>query len=175
MTQKQLEKIENNEEFQSIIKDLISNEKVLEMKEYRQHYETNCYEHCYLASYYCYKICKIFGLDYTSAARGAMLHDMFLYDWRTKINREGLHAFTHGKSSLENAKKEFELNKIEENMILRHMWPVTPVPPKYLESFILTIIDKHCALEEFREHLSTKKVFKYAYIMFGALFLKKIG
>ena len=175
MTKNLEEKIQKNKEFQSIIKDLIENDTVLEMKKYRQHYETDCFEHCYVASYYCYKICKKLKLDYKSAARGAMLHDLFLYDWREKSDRKGLHAYTHGKCAMENALKLYDLNDIEKNMILRHMWPVTVVPPKYLEGFILTIVDKHCAIEEFNEHMSKKKLFKYAYILFTALFLKKIG
>lgn len=175
MTEELQEKIQNDEEFQSIIKELIQNETVLEMKKYRQHYETDCFDHCYRASYYCYRICKKFKLDYKSAARGAMLHDLFLYDWREKSDRKGLHAYTHGRCALENANKLFELNEIEQNMILRHMWPVTVVPPKYIEGFILTIVDKHCAMEEFSEHLSKNKVLKYAYVFLAAIFFKKIG
>ena len=54
---------DENTEFQSIIKELINNETVQEMKKYRQHYETSCYEHCYIAAYYCYLICKKHDLD----------------------------------------------------------------------------------------------------------------
>lgn len=175
MTEELQEIILNDEEFQSIVKELIQNETVLEMKKYRQHYETDCFEHCYRASYYCYRICKKLKLDYKSAARGAMLHDLFLYDWREKSDRKGLHAYTHGRCALENANKLFELNEKEQNMILRHMWPVTVMPPKYIEGFILTLVDKHCAMEEFAEHLSKNKALKYAYVFLAALFFKKIG
>lgn len=77
-----------DKEFQEIIKELISNETVQEMKKYRQHYETSCFEHCYMAAYYCYLICKKYHLDYVSATRAAMLHDLFLYDWRVRQNRQ---------------------------------------------------------------------------------------
>ena len=36
----------NNKEFASIIEELICNKTVQEMKNYRQHYETTCFEHC---------------------------------------------------------------------------------------------------------------------------------
>ena len=49
-------KISEDSEFQNIIQDLIRNKTVQEMKNYRQHFNTSCYEHCYVASYYCYKI-----------------------------------------------------------------------------------------------------------------------
>ena len=43
----------SNKEFLNIIKDIISNETVQEMKNFRQHYETTCFDHCYMVSYYC--------------------------------------------------------------------------------------------------------------------------
>ena len=35
----------DDSEFMSIIKSIIDNETVLEMKKYKQHYNTDCYEH----------------------------------------------------------------------------------------------------------------------------------
>ena len=40
----------HNDEFQEIIKPLITNETVLQMKNFRQHYETTCFDHCYTAA-----------------------------------------------------------------------------------------------------------------------------
>lgn len=177
MNKKLENKIAESTEFQNIIKNLIENKTVQEMKLYRQHFSTNCFEHCYVASYYCYKICKLFKLDYTSAARGAMLHDLFLYDWREKGNRCGFHAFTHGKTAYENASKIFELNKIEKDMIIKHMWPVTFRFPRYLETLILTFVDKYCAIQESFEDLfedfSIRKMFKYSYVFLALIIFKK--
>lgn len=50
-------------EFYSIVKDLLANEKVQEMKLYRQHYDTSTFEHCFHVAYVSYKICKKLGLD----------------------------------------------------------------------------------------------------------------
>ena len=49
-------------EFQNIINELITNPTVQEMKKYRQHYETTCFDHCYMAAYYCFLICKKYHL-----------------------------------------------------------------------------------------------------------------
>lgn len=170
-------KINNNFEFQEIVIDLIQNDTVRQMQNYRQHFSTSCYDHCYLASYYCYKICKFLKLDYKSAARGAMLHDLFLYDWREKNNHSGLHAFTHGKVAYENASKIFELNKIEKDMIIKHMWPVTISFPRYFESYILTFVDKYCAIHESFEDLfkdfSIRKALKYSYVMLSLIIFKR--
>lgn len=162
-------------EFTKIIEDMINNKEVQKMKDIPQHYTTNTFDHCYHASYYCYKICKKLHLDYVSAARAAMVHDMFLYNWRepkSKTGRKGLHAFTHPRASLENASKEFEFNEKEKDIILKHMWPVTPIPPKYAEGFILTLVDKYCATAEGLSYFSKKKVWRYAYLLMAAFFIK---
>ena len=176
MTQQLKENMENNIEFQNIISELIKNDTVQQMKNFRQHYNTSCYEHCYVASYYCYLICKKYNLDYISATRAAMLHDLFLYDWRIKNNRKGLHAFTHGKLACENACKLFDLNNKEKDIIIKHMWPVTIIFPKSIEGFVLTFVDKYCALSEsfsvIRSRLINKKAFRFAYLFLSLLFIK---
>lgn len=144
-------------EFESIVNDIINNKTVLEMKNYKQHFHTDCFTHCYNVSYNCYKIAKRFNLDYVSIARAGMLHDLFLYDWRVKSDRKGLHAFTHGKCACNNASELFSLNNKEKDMIIKHMWPLTIVPPKSVEGFILTIVDKYCATEEIFNHLFKEK------------------
>ena len=156
------DKIKDINEFNEILADIKNNETVLQMKKYRQHFDTTCYEHCLEVSYYCYKICKKLHLDYKSATRAAMLHDLFLYDWRKPNPYGGLHAFTHGKVAYENASKIFDLNDKEKDMITKHMWPVTLSLPKYPETFILTAVDKYCALEEsiydFKYNFSLKHI-----------------
>ena len=80
-------------EFEQIIEDIINNQTVQKMKNYNQHYDTSCYEHCKNVAYISYKICKKLKLDYKSAARAGMLHDLFLYDWRKRQDgRKGLHS-----------------------------------------------------------------------------------
>ncbi len=167
----------DNKEFLSIVDELINNETVQEMKKYRQHYETSCFTHCYMVSYYCYLICKKYNLDYVSATKAAMLHDLFLYDWRVRQpGRKGLHAFTHGKLACENASKLFDLSQKEKDMIITHMWPVTMKFPTCIEGFILTFVDKYCAtsetLEVLKSRLLMKKTLRYAYVFFSFIMIK---
>lgn len=167
----------NIREFEDIISNLVNNDTVLKMKNYKQHYETSCFEHCKMVSYYCYLICKKYNLDYISVARAGMLHDLFLYDWRVRENgRKGLHAFTHPKTALENSKKLFNLNEKECDIILKHMWPVTFFSfPKYKESFIITLVDKYCAIQEsIKAYKSRKKLqvaYRYAYVFLSMFIL----
>ena len=167
----------DNQEFSNIIEELVTNKTEQEMKKYRQHYETTCFDHCYMVSYYCYLICKKYNLDYVSVARAAMLHDLFLYDWRVRQpDRKGLHAFTHGKTACENASKLFDLTQKEKDMIVTHMWPVTMKFPTSMEGFILTFVDKYCATSETFEVIKSKmfmkKVFRYAYVFFSLLMIR---
>lgn len=161
------EKIKQDKEFMEIVGPLLENETVLEMKKYRQHYETSCYDHCLQASYYCYKICKKFNLRYEEAAKATMVHDLFLYDWRKRQpDRKGLHAFTHPRTSYENACKIMDLTKLQKDIILKHMWPLTLKLPLHRESYILTLVDKYCALSEsYHEirsrHIKKKEAKKY--------------
>ena len=169
MKPKIIEKIEQDLEFKEIIRELVENDTVQKMKLYRQHYDTSCFDHCYMVSYYCYKLCKFFRLDYKSAARAGMLHDLFLYDWREPSNTHKWHAFSHGRVACKNAEEIFELNDIEKDIIINHMWPVTPKLPKYKESWMITLVDKYCALKEskegFQKQIVKTKMFRYAMIL----------
>lgn len=132
-------------EFYNCVGDLISNPTLLKLDNFTQHINTSRLQHSINVAYYSYLACKFFGLDYKSAARAGLLHDFYLYDWRLKKQPEGYHAKAHPIIAIRNAKKITTLNKIEENSILRHMWPLTLIPPKYPESIIVSIIDKYCA------------------------------
>ena len=165
-------------EFNNIIKDISNNETVQMMKDFNHHCDVTCYEHCKHVAFANYILCKKLKLDYISAARAGMLHDLFLYNWRGSRRRlEGLHAFVHPKIALQNAEKEFVLNDKEKDIILKHMWPVTFFRfPKYKESFVLTFVDKRCALNEaafqLRKKFSNKKILRFAYLFFGLFILK---
>lgn len=143
-------KDEETKEFYNIIKDLIDDDYVIQMQNFAHHYSTTCYQHCLNVSYYNYLLCRKLGLDKRAGARGGMLHDLFLYNWRNTKRQKGefYHAFSHGRIALLNAKSRFELNKYEENMIVSHMFPLSYDLPRYRESFVLTIVDKYCAVLE---------------------------
>lgn len=136
------------EKFLEIINDILANKSIQNLKLYKHHYAYTRLEHCLSVSYYTYVICNFLHLDYKSAARAALLHDLFFYDCEDKISRPKNHIKNHPKIALENANKLFNLNKKEQDIILKHMWPLTFSPPKYLESFIVTIVDKYCAFRE---------------------------
>ena len=81
--------------------------------------------------------------------RGALLHDYFLYDWHDKnhVQLYRLHGFHHPATALKRAKEDYNINEIEQNIILRHMFPLNITLPKYKESWIVSLMDKKCSFK----------------------------
>lgn len=134
------EAMDNNYEYNSLVRDILDN-KCFQKLEYYPHHNTNRLEHSKRVSYLSYKICKALGLDFVCATRGALLHDFFLdsYDNNGKANL----LVNHPSIALQNAKKYFEINAKEANIIESHMFPVNMKKlPRYAESFVITITDK---------------------------------
>lgn len=140
---------EDYRDYIACVNELLENESVRSMANYDQHNGTSVLEHCLYVSYLSYRICKRMGYDYRSAARGALLHDFFLYHRLVNKPYKGWHATKHPRVALENANEMFSLNEIEQDIIVKHMWPVTMRLPKYTESLVITMVDKYCALKEF--------------------------
>lgn len=137
----------DDEDYLDCVSDLISHDIVWSMDDFEQHIGTSCLDHSFTVSYMSYRLCRRLGLDFTSAARGGLLHDFFLYDWHL-INSHGKHGFTHPGLALRNANKHFNLNKIEEEIIKKHMWPLTIIPPRCRESWVVMLVDKYCTCSE---------------------------
>jgi len=139
-------------EYYAIVQDILEHEEFLKLKTFF-HHNSSIYAHVNDVAYFSYRICKYFKLNYRAAARGALLHDFFLYDWRhhdvPDLPREKFHGLAHPAIAVANAKKHFSINEIEEDIIKRHMWPLTLVPPKYKESYIVSFADKYLSSREF--------------------------
>ncbi len=136
------------DEFNEIVDELLKHDDVLSLDNFKQHLNTSRLQHSINVAYYSYLVCKKFNWDYKSATRAGLLHDLFLYDWREERQPEGAHAFAHPKVALRNAKNITELNKIEEDAIVNHMWPLTISIPKFKESMVVSFADKYSACIE---------------------------
>jgi len=125
--------------------------RLLCMEQYPQHGSCNTYKHSVNVATYSFYIAKYFGIDVheKDLARGAMLHDFYLYN----IKESGYSAYKHGTGhadiALQNAMKHFELTDIEKDIIYSHMWPLNLFRlPKYKESVIVGAADKISAVIE---------------------------
>ena len=146
--------------FNECIEDLLNNDIVRELDNYTQHIGTSRLQHSINVAYYSFIVCRKLGLDYRSAARAGIMHDLFLYDWRNPESPRGYHVSLHPREALKNAKKVTNLNKIEADAIVKHMWPMTIVPPKYIESHIVSLADKYCAAAEVVDALAHNIFYK---------------
>lgn len=134
--------------FDACLGELKSDPIVLQMRSMKQHVKSvSCYDHCLFVAYASFTLCRALGLDYRAAARGGMLHDLYLERWdETDISRFA-RLLAHPYLALENARR-FSLSEKECDIIVKHMWPLTRPLPRYAESFCVTLADKLCALVE---------------------------
>ena len=145
-------------EYIACVADILEHPVFLSMDNYIQHGTTTCKSHCIDVSYFAYNVAKAFDLDARACARAGLLHDLFLYDWHDYTKRTGnhFHGFTHPRIALNNATKHFHLNKMEKDIILKHMWPLTIIPPRYKEGFVICYADKYCCTAEVFKRMSLK-------------------
>ena len=141
------------DEFISLTGDLLSDELVNSMKQYRHHQDTNTHFHSVYVSYRVMKMCEALELINTrEVVRAALLHDFYLYQWYTEKHEE-YHIWYHPKESVKNIEAHFgEMTPLQKNMILSHMFPTCVELPKSKGAWILTLCDKRCAIEDYITH-----------------------
>lgn len=148
---------DNDETFMQYASEIITHPAYLRLKEYH-HHDDSIFAHNLQVAWQSYKIGKVFRANIRDLVRGALLHDFFLYDWRTEKPASGkLHAFEHPVESYNNAIHYFgTLTPVEKDIIVKHMWPLTIIPPRYVESFIVCMVDKIVATKEFSNEFRMK-------------------
>ena len=147
---------EERKEFHKLLKeyasDIIASENFRSTRNYIQHGSMPVYRHCMDVADQSIKISKLLRVNCNEREliRGALLHDYFLYDWHDKYrdNYQRLHGFYHPGIALRNAQKEYSLSDREKDIIKKHMWPLTIIPPACREAWIVTAADKYCSLLE---------------------------
>lgn len=137
--------------FNSILKDLKEHPTVLRMKEYKQHGNSSTYDHCMRVARASYRLDKLLHTkcDKHALLRGALLHDLFLYDWHDPDSHKGLHGYRHAESALKNAIRHFNIGEKEQDIIYSHMWPLNLTHiPKRREAWVVCMADKYVSLKE---------------------------
>ena len=146
------ENILNDKEYIDIVLDILYSPEFKKRKTWKHHENCSLYEHSLVVSYLSYKIAKNKGWHYKDAAIGGLLHDFYYKPWQNDKEKKPFfkkHGFVHAKEALENARKHYPkyLNKRVENIILRHMFPLNIIPPKYKEGWLITYIDKKVSMD----------------------------
>ncbi len=140
---------ENAAEFFDCIGDLYYSDEVQSLKKFPQHSTIDRLDHITSVSYMSYVYAKKYNMDFRRVARAAILHDLYYYDWHDKARWHRPHGYKHPRFAVNNAKKLYpEISDFEENIILRHMWPLTVIPPATKAGYLVSFADKYCAARE---------------------------
>ena len=101
--------------------DILSSSNFKSTRNYIQHGSIPVYNHCMDVAGKSIALSRFLGAgcNERDLIRGALLHD-----------------------------KEYTLSKRERDIIKKHMWPLTVVPPRCREAWIVTAADKYCSLIE---------------------------
>ena len=138
----------NSIDYTNLVDDILEHKEFLKLADIT-HHGSNRYDHSVRVSYWSYKVGRFLKLDYQKIARAALLHDFFFEDnGNLSYKQKTINLVKHPEYALENAKKHFELSKIEEDIILTHMFPFSFKLPKYFESWMVNIIDDVIAVYE---------------------------
>lgn len=136
-----MSKIKMDKEYLNIVNDILNNEEFNKIDEIEHHGITRK-EHSLKVSYYSYKLAKILKLNYNDVARGGLLHDFFISN-NDRTDKEKLFdTFTHPKKAVLKASEIFDINDLEKDIIIGHMFPFYKSVPKYGESWIVNLTDK---------------------------------
>ncbi len=148
--------------FGGIFTELLSTTRLGLSDSHIQHGDTSVLLHSAAVAYYSFRLSRRLGLlkhlrQKRELLRGALLHDYFLYDWHHYNNENGLHGFSHPSTALANARRDTEVSEVEANIIVRHMFPLTPVPPTCGAGWVICLVDKVCSLyETFNRNIYTE-------------------
>jgi uncharacterized protein len=145
-----------------IVKPVLMHDEFQKRKLFFHHFNLSVWDHSILVSFNAYLYSLYFTCDSRVCALAGLLHDFYPWTWQYNEELEELdggkylvelktkhplfrqHGFTHGKAASINYVKyfpELEDDRIT-NSIKRHMFPLTPIPPKYKEGMIITLVYK---------------------------------
>lgn len=134
-----------DEEFERIVSPILEIEEFNRLK-FITHHGITRFDHSMRVAYFSYKVSKALKLDYKEVTEAALLHDFFLDEVNHESRVERLRH--HPECAVKNASKYVDLTEKQKDIIKTHMFPVTFAPPKYLESWIVDLVDDFAAVYE---------------------------
>lgn len=143
--------VEQERAFFDVLGAVVANSPFAEEADCLQHGTTTILLHSIAVAHVSRRVARKLGwtdhLD--ELERAALLHDFFLYNWHEPGPGREMHAFMHATRAMRNARRFFpDLSEREADAIRNHMFPLTPVPPRFREGWLVTYADKWCATYE---------------------------
>ena len=131
--------------FRQATRALLHSKQVRSMGRWRHHGHISTLDHSLFVAYWSYRLARKFGWDESAAARGGLLHDLYLYDSKDKSAHPGWQCFDHPRAAARNAAELTALSDKERNIILSHMWPLGGQLPRSREAWLVDLVDTVCA------------------------------
>ncbi len=132
-------------EFVDMMRELLDSDQVRMMGRWRHHGPVTTLDHSLFVAFSTYRVARALRLDVRAAVRGALLHDLYLYDSKDKSAHPGNQCFDHPRFAARNAAALTPLTPKERNIILSHMWPLGGALPRSLEAWMVDLVDTVCA------------------------------
>lgn len=136
--------------FLSLTGDLLADDTVRSMTQYRHHGDVTTHRHSVFVAYTVMQLCRHMSeAQMRPIVRASLLHDFYLYEWYTEKHEEN-HIWYHPKQSLQNIEQHFcALSPMQRNMVLSHMFPLAHEAPSSRGAWALTLADKYCASADY--------------------------
>lgn len=152
---------EQKEHLENIYQTFLHDEKILKMKEIPMHRGSNCYLHSFkVAKVAIRRAVRRNNVDLEVVLLASILHDYYLYDWRSDRSKRKGHSKNHPLIAAEQAERDFGVPESVKKIIRSHMWPLNIKEyPNTVEARIVSLADKHIASIEG----SIPKAFKKKY------------
>lgn len=83
--------------------------------------------------------------------RASLLHDIGMTEDNIFTRPSYIKAFSHPVEGRFIAMNEFGANRVQQNAIHRHMWPICMIPPHHLVGWVVMVADKTSASREAKE------------------------
>lgn len=137
-----------NQDYMVLVEDILEDEDFQSLEQYRQHVNSNRLQHSMNVSYLSWWLAKKMGADERMAARAGLLHDFCMYDFYDPANTcQEPQILHHPKIAAETSRSHFDINRIEYEAILTHMYPFGPKPFSRV-GWIVSHADKMSAFTE---------------------------
>ena len=165
-------------EWLSIVKPFLLNDELQRRKLFR-HHDDVLWNHLIQVSFRSFLVAKYYHVDEKVCAIAGLLHDFYPkaykyskelaeidHSYLDKVHVKQklwkMHGFTHAKEAADNARKFFPglIDDKTYSCIKTHMFPLTPIPPKYKEGWIVTLMDKRLSANVLMEVKYLPKILK---------------
>ena len=142
-----------------LTRELLDSEPVRMMGRWKHHGPVTTLDHSLFVAFSTYRVARLLHMDVQAAVRGALLHDLYLYDPADRSAHPGNQCLDHPEFALRNAAALCpDLSDKERNAIVSHMFPLAVHLPRCREALVVNMADKICATLEVVHLYQTRRL-----------------